>query len=177
MLRLTKPVVLCGFMASGKTTVGKMAALRWNLPFFDTDALIVAKAGKSISDIFAESGEAHFRDIEHAVCRELTAYPPCVISSGGGLLTYSRNGDLLTGKTTIVLLNRDFDTVWSFLSGCTDRPLVAQKKKDGILALYESRIPLYRRYADFEIDNTDTPEKCVALLERQLLDRGLLLAE
>ena len=54
MYRLVKPIVLCGFMASGKTTVGKLAARRWNLPLYDTDKLIVLKTGKSISAIFAE---------------------------------------------------------------------------------------------------------------------------
>ena len=177
MYRLVKPIVLCGFMASGKTTVGKLAARRWNLPIYDTDKLIVSKTGKSISAIFAEKGEAFFRDVEHEICREVADYPPCIISSGGGLLTYSRNGDLLQGKTVIVLLNRDFDTIWSFLSNCTDRPLVTQKKKDGILALYESRIPLYRKYADFEIENTSGPEKCVDILEQNLMKQGVLLSE
>ncbi len=177
MIRLIKPVVLCGFMASGKTTVGKLASERWNLPFYDTDAIIVSKTGKTISEIFSISGETCFRDIEHDVCKEIAEYPPCIISSGGGLLTYSRNGDLLKGKTTIVLMNRNFDTVWSFLSGCDDRPLVAQKKKDGILTLYQERIPLYRRYADFEIENNTDPAECIKLLEQKLINRGLLISD
>ena len=135
MYRLVKPIVLCGFMASGKTTVGKLAARRWNLPIYDTDKLIVSKTGKSISE------EAE----------------------------YNMDWELF--------LNRDFDTIWSFLSNCTDRPLVTQKKKDGILALYESRIPLYRKYADFEIENTSGPEKCVDILEQNLMKQGLLLSE
>ena len=73
MYRLVKPIVLCGFMASGKTTVGKLAARRWNLPIYDTDKLIVSKTGKSISAIFAEKGEAFFRDVEHEICREVAS--------------------------------------------------------------------------------------------------------
>ena len=64
-------LVLCGFMGCGKTTVGRLLAARTGRRFVDTDALIVEREGRSISEIFATEGEAYFRDLESAVAEEL----------------------------------------------------------------------------------------------------------
>ena len=162
------PILLCGFMASGKTTIGQLLSEKLSLPFYDTDAMIIAKTGHSIPELFSLYGESGFRDIEHDIAGSIPCLSPCVVSTGGGLLTFSRNGDLLKGKTTIVLLDRSFDLTWESLITCQDRPLVKGKTKEDVKVLYDARVPLYRKYADIVLPNDDTPEAAVAALQKIL---------
>lgn len=108
---ITKPVFLCGYTSSGKTTVGKELAKQLGVSFFDTDELLARQAGQTPQQIFVEKGEAYFRDLEHEIARQTAAYPPCVISTGGGMLISERNGKLLSEAGTIIYLNRPFEAV------------------------------------------------------------------
>ncbi|MBQ8094538.1 MAG: shikimate kinase [Clostridia bacterium] len=177
MLKLTKPLVLCGFMASGKSTIGHLAAEVWHLPFHDTDSMITVQTGKTIPEIFDAFGEVGFRDIEHDICQQVSRFKSCVVSTGGGLLTFERNGDVLKEKTCIVLLHRDFDKTWTYLSGCRNRPMIRNKTKEEVQSLYLARIPLYRRYADIEIQNNDQPDACLKKLESALYQAGIIQSD
>src|SRR5665213_4424801 len=86
---------LIGYRGCGKTTVGRKLADRLWQPFADTDELIVQQAGKSISDIFAQSGEAAFRDLESKVFREVCQHPEGVVALGGGALDRPENREIL----------------------------------------------------------------------------------
>ena len=163
-----RPIILCGFMASGKTTIGRLTARSLQVPFYDTDELIVRKAGLTIPEIFALYGESGFRDMEHEVAKSVSSLTSCVISTGGGMLTFDRNGEVLRSSGTIVLLSRDFETIWATLSGCTNRPLVQKKPKEEVRALYDTRLPLYERYAHLVIENNGSPESCVSRLIARL---------
>ncbi len=77
-------VLLVGFMASGKSSAGKELASRLEWDFEDFDTVIAARAGKSVSQIFAEDGEAEFRRLESTVAEELLARSDTVVASGGG---------------------------------------------------------------------------------------------
>ena len=77
-------VLLVGFMASGKSSAGKELASRLGWDFEDFDTVIAARAGKSVSQIFAEDGEAEFRRLESTVAEELLARSDTVVASGGG---------------------------------------------------------------------------------------------
>ena len=70
---ITKPVFLCGYTSSGKTTVGKELAKQLGVSFFDTDELLARQAGQTPQQIFAEKGEAYFRDLEHEIARQTSA--------------------------------------------------------------------------------------------------------
>ena len=90
-LALTRPLVLSGFMATGKGTIGRILADRLGVPFLDTDALLVAETGKAVSDLFTSEGEARFRDREAALVLPMLADPtPRVIAFGGGTATIPR---------------------------------------------------------------------------------------
>ena len=84
--RVPRPLVLLGLPGSGKSTVGPLVASRLGCPFVDLDAEIERREGRTIPRIFAESGEAHFRELERRLTAELFARgaPPLVLSPGGG---------------------------------------------------------------------------------------------
>ena len=113
--KLTKPIFLCGYTNSGKTTIGKELARQLDVPFYDTDELITSQTGQTPQQIFASQGNEAFRNIEHEITKQVSSYSPCVISTGGGLLTYSRNGDLLSKAGTIIYLNRPFENCYKSL--------------------------------------------------------------
>ena len=81
---MPKRVLLVGFMASGKSSTGKELASRLGWDFQDFDTVIAARAGKSVSRIFAEDGEVEFRRLESGVAEELLVRSDTVVASGGG---------------------------------------------------------------------------------------------
>ncbi len=89
-------VVLTGFMGTGKSTVGRLLAARLGYRFVDTDELIVAQDGRSIPTIFAEEGEAAFREMETAVSRQLAQKKGLVIATGGRLMLDPSNAALMS---------------------------------------------------------------------------------
>ncbi|MBN1889055.1 MAG: AAA family ATPase, partial [Thermoflexales bacterium] len=97
-------LILTGFMATGKTAVGRAVAARLGRPFVDMDTEIEARAGKPIPCIFAEEGEAAFRQMEAALCRELAARSGLVIATGGGALVEEANRKLMMQSGNVVCL-------------------------------------------------------------------------
>ncbi|MDC6367779.1 MULTISPECIES: shikimate kinase [Flavobacteriaceae] len=93
-------VVLVGYMASGKSTVGKMLAKELDMPFIDLDDYIEEQEQKSISDIFSEKGEIFFRKLEHSTLSEvLESHETLVLSTGGGTPCYSGNMETILEKS------------------------------------------------------------------------------
>lgn len=149
-------VALTGFMASGKTTFGRAAAvlLGWN--FIDLDEVIAARYGTP-AEIFAVHGEACFRDIETQLLSEaLDSTVKTVLALGGGTILREENLRLVKAHATLVWLDTDFDIILSEL-GNADRPMVRDKSIAQIRALYDARRPLYQAAADliFPIHSTD----------------------
>ena len=117
-------LVLTGFMGVGKTTVGREVARRLGWPFVDMDAEIASRAGKTIPCIFAEDGEAAFRELESALCRELCARNGYVISTGGGTLVDPANRALLSATATLICLQAELDEIIGRVGEGQDRPLL-----------------------------------------------------
>jgi len=84
-------IVLIGFMGSGKSSIGRLVGARLGFQFVDTDAVLVERDGREIAEIFAQDGEARFRDLETAVLESLGARNRCVISTGGGVILREKN--------------------------------------------------------------------------------------
>ena len=82
--RETDNIILVGFMASGKSNVGRILSHRTGMPLVDADSVIVERAGKSIEQIFADDGEPAFRALERQVISELCRGTGQIISAGGG---------------------------------------------------------------------------------------------
>lgn len=142
--RRTKNIILIGMPGSGKTTTGRILAEISGREFYDTDELIISRAGKSIERIFEEDGEDAFRDLETSVLESVTKLSGAVIATGGGIVTQKRNLSLLRQNGIIVFLNRapgELET--------EGRPLSLQT---GVTALYEKRYPLYKQWRDYEFE-------------------------
>lgn len=144
-------IVLSGMPGSGKSTVGKIVADQLGREFIDTDALIVERAGE-ITKIFAEHGEAYFRNLETEVIKELAPLNGKVISLGGGAVLRDENVEVLRHNGEIFFIDRALES----LIPTDDRPLADDKAK--ITALYDARIDRYMATADYIIDGDCDPD-------------------
>ena len=137
-------VVLVGFMASGKTAVGRRVARRLGYAFLDTDHLIEDELGCSIAELFETQGEAVFRKVESAVAERLDELDNHVISTGGGLLTQPGNIERLRRAGLVVFLQADQEEIIERLQRDTRRPLVqGGDLREKVTRLYGERLPLY----------------------------------
>jgi shikimate kinase len=139
-------LVLTGFMGSGKSSVGRLAAAHLRFRFVDTDTLIEARAGKSISVVFAQEGEAGFRERERQAVADLKNCRRTVIATGGGLVTNPANLDSLREHAMIVCLWASPDTLYERTRYAGHRPLL--KNNDPLATirrLVSEREPFYKR--------------------------------
>jgi shikimate kinase len=161
-------IVLVGFMGAGKSSVGRLLASRLGRCFVETDDMITAREGRSIPEIFAERGEAHFRALEGEVVRLLALKQGEVIATGGGLPCREGRMEALRELGTVVWLAGDFDVLYERAARGGGRPMLAGKSRDEAEALYRSREPYYRR-AHVVVDTSRLgPDRVVAELVRAL---------
>lgn len=118
-------IVLVGFMGTGKTEVGRRLARSLRRPFVDVDRLIEARAGKSVAAIFAEDGEARFRELEREAVREAVGLPDAVVATGGGALVDAESRRLLLASGRVVRLDARPETIVDRIGSAADRPLLA----------------------------------------------------
>lgn len=153
-----KNIILCGFMGSGKTTVGRVLAEMTGRRFVDMDDYIIARENKSVSKIFEDSGEAYFRQLETESAKELSEKSGLVIASGGGTLTVQTNIDIFKTNGVIVLLDTRIEIIKERLKDDTARPLLQKPDRDAVIEeLYQKRLPLYRTAADIIIPADKDP--------------------
>lgn len=153
-------IVLCGFMGSGKTTVGKLLAARTGRRFVDTDDAVTRRESMPVSAIFEQRGEAYFRACEEKAVRTLSLQSGLVVAAGGGTLLNPENARMLGANSVIVLLSASLAAVDVRLRGDTTRPLLQRPdREEAMRALYEKRLPAYRGAAEFEVPADGTPEE------------------
>jgi shikimate kinase len=139
-------IALIGFMGTGKSSVGRLVASHLHFDFVDTDELIESRAGRTISDIFAQAGEEAFRQIEKQVVAELAHARRVVISSGGGLAAQPDNLASLREHALIVCLWASPEAIWERVRHQTHRPLLDDPDPQGrIRTLLAAREPYYRQ--------------------------------
>ena len=139
-------IVLIGMAGSGKSVIGKMIAKRLNRQFVDTDAEIERLAGKSIPQIFKDSGEEYFRELERTVVENVCIRQGIVISTGGGAVLDERNVFFMKANGICYMIRRDADKL-----ATKDRPL--SPDSESAARLYEERKPVYFSAADEIVDN------------------------
>lgn len=147
-------------MGSGKTTVGRLLAKHLCYGFVDTDDVIVQVAGKSINQLFAESGEATFRQLESDVLAQVCSFTKLAIATGGGIVTRQENWSYLH-HGLIVWLDAPAELLSRRLQADDTRPLLHDvDPQEKLRSLLEQRKPLYSQ-ADLQITihERETPEQ------------------
>lgn len=159
-----KSIILCGFMGSGKTTVGRLLAKKLIARFVDTDDYIEQQQKMSIPNIFKEKGEQYFRALEHVALQtaiEDNGPLMSVVATGGGMMMDPDNIRLVQENgCTVVYLSTDFDICYERIAK-SNRPLVLQHTKEELRALYEERQKVYSAICTTQLYNHQKPDTVV----------------
>lgn len=149
---MEKNIILIGFMGTGKSTVAAALSEETGCPAVDMDLYIEKKAGKKISDIFAESGEERFRDMETEAVYELLQEKNRILSCGGGTVLRDENVRCMKENGVIILLTAEPSTVYERLKNTKDRPILnGHMNIPYISALMEKRRERYEAVCDVKI--------------------------
>lgn len=155
---------LIGPRATGKSTVGRLLADRLGWPFEDADQALEARLGRSIASLFADEGEAAFRQEEERTLQALTQSPPRVLATGGGAVLRPSNREALRRFGFVAWLSADAHALAHRLrTDPGNRPsLTGLGLVEEIQAVLQAREPLYRDLADVEISTLDRSPSQVA---------------
>ncbi len=163
----TPNLILTGFMGTGKSTLGRVLAYRWNRPFVDTDELIEKSTRKTIAEIFAENGEAEFRRLEREVVESKLPASGAIISCGGGLPIPDGMADLLKTKGVVVTLFASAESILRRTRNRTHRPLLQGEDPEAIIRkLMAEREPAYLRCGTSVFSDGRTVQQMVEAVER-----------
>ena len=145
-------IILCGFMGSGKSTIGKLLADRLNRNFIDLDDYIVQKRGMSINEIFKKYGEENFRKSETQSAKNISLLDNHIIALGGGTVVNPKNAEILKTSGKIIMLDISPENVYQRLKNDKSRPLLqTDDKLKAITDMMNSRLPYYNNAADYKI--------------------------
>jgi shikimate kinase len=147
-------IILCGFMATGKTSVGKRLAAITHYSFLDLDAIIEKEAGISIPQIFSSQGESAFRKLETQMVERVAEKTECVIATGGGTIANPQNLEKLKRCGVVVTLTADIPTILLRAGAGDDRPMLqGGDRLERIQSLMEQRASAYAK-ADISVDTS-----------------------
>lgn len=160
-------IFLIGMPGAGKTTVGKALAQEQGLEFFDVDAEIQEKTGKSIQNIIIHDGEDTFRQYEYDVISAIIADKnPSVIATGGGTVLSEKTVQLMRENGFVVFIHRNVKQILDDLD-MEIRPLL-KESIEYIFRLYEERYPLYEKVGHIKIENSSNVSDTVAAIVKAL---------
>ncbi|WP_053070316.1 shikimate kinase [Alkalihalobacillus pseudalcaliphilus] len=147
-------IYLTGFMGSGKTTVGEQLSKALGVRVIDTDEWIESQEQKTINEIFKEHGEAYFRLKETEALLEIQDKQLLLVTTGGGIVLKDENKKIMQERGQVIYLDCDLDAIFERVAGDTSRPLLHQKSKEDIRALFEMRKNDYLAAATMVCDTT-----------------------
>ena len=167
-------IVLVGLMGAGKTTLGRRIAPELGLPFIDSDSEVEKAAGCTIGEIFKNSGEKIFRDVERRVMLRLLSQSPAVIGSGGGSFMDVDTRNLIREKGTSIWLRADLELLYRRARRRTHRPLLNNDDpRKTLMRLMKERYAVYQK-ADLIFDVTEEPpDKMAIKLVETLINYGI----
>ena len=150
-------IVLIGYRGTGKSTVGKLLAMRLGRQFVSTDEEIVKRAKRTIPEIVAQEGWEYFRDLESEICRELAGRDQLVIDTGGGAILRTQNVEALKKGGTLFWLTASVETITKRISRDNQRPSLTGSKSfvDEIQDVLRERTPKYQAASDHVITTDD----------------------
>ncbi|HEX9898772.1 MAG TPA: shikimate kinase [Candidatus Methylomirabilis sp.] len=155
MTATKRNIIVTGFMATGKSAVGKALAARLGYAFVDLDTLIEGEAGMAISQIFATQGEERFRAMESRMVEQAARRDTCVIATGGGTIMNPRNLEALKQSGVVIALTAKPETILERLGTGEDRPMLwGGETLERIRCLLAERAPAYAK-ADLSVDTTE----------------------
>lgn len=171
-----RSIVMVGLMGAGKSTIGRRLAQRLGLPFADADNAIEEAAAMSIADIFANYGEAHFRDGERRVVARLLRDGPRVLATGGGAFVNAETRDLVASLGISIWLKADLDVLMKRVRRRSNRPLLHADDPEAVMRrLMDERDPLYAQ-ADVTVETSSAPHQVVVEETLCALEQHLGLA-
>jgi len=146
-MKLRRPIVLIGFMATGKSTVGRLIAARMGRMFIDLDAAVEEHAGMSVAEIFRQQGEPGFRTQESAALLKFLATENCVIATGGGAACHESNLQAMLTSGFVAALYANPAEVIRRVGKLSGRPLLdgADDPEAAAMRLLSQREPFYAR--------------------------------
>lgn len=153
MIPADQHVVLVGLMGTGKTTVGRALAERLGRPLFDSDAVIEARTGRTVRQIFLDEGEPAFRALETEVLLEaLATETPSVIAAAGGVVLSEQNRAAIRGaRAKVVWLRATPEQLVERVRAGGHRPALDDDPAGTLRRMHDSREPLYREVADMVV--------------------------
>lgn len=166
-------IYLVGFMAVGKTTLGKRLAKAMDRPFIDTDKLITQHTHKSIDELFEVLGEDEFRKVEADVLRGI-GLSDAIIATGGGLPCYYNNMDFMNAHGVTIYLKANSAFIYNrLLHAKAPRPLLKELKFDELLPFIEAKLALRQPYYLQSKLVEEMPIKQLETLVNRLVEQGL----
>jgi shikimate kinase len=148
-------IVLIGFMGTGKSAAGRVLARKTGRPHLETDEIVSARFGLSISEIFTAFGEEKFRDAETEAIQQFSQEIPAIIVTGGGIVLRAANVELLRALGIVVNLEADEETLFHRVSRRAIRPLLrTENPRTALVELLRAREPLYHSAADIRLDTS-----------------------
>lgn len=168
-------IMLTGFMATGKTTVGRLLAAQLGCGFVDLDDAIVQAAGKPVAAMFAEDGELAFRRMESEVLVAVLQRAPAVIATGGGTVLDPQNRARMMAAGTVVCLDAAPETIWQRLqaASATQRPLADGRDVAAVAALWAARAPMYAGLLHHIATDRRAPQDVAARVLQDVLHVGI----
>jgi len=150
-----RPIVLVGLMGAGKTSVGRRLAEKLGIPFVDADHEIEAAAGKPIKEIFADHGEAYFREGERRVIQRLIGNGAQVLATGGGAYMNDETRARIQEHGVSVWLRASLPLLMKRVAKRQDRPLLQADDPEKVMReLIDKRYPVYA-LADVMVESRD----------------------
>ena len=152
---LSKSIVLIGLMGSGKSAVGEVLSKRMGVPLSDTDKIIEEEVGKKIFQIFNDSGEKYFRQVEEKVVGKVLSDTAHIISTGGGSILSPKTRNLIKHRSCSIWVKCNVNIIMRRILNQEKRPLLANNNIiDTLTEKNKKRIKFYRQ-ADIHVLNED----------------------
>ena len=156
-------IILIGYRASGKTTVGRIVADQLAWPLLDVDRGIQQRSGMTLTTLYQEQGESRYRQIEAQVVAQMCAQNPAVISYGAGTIMQAANERIAGDDSLVIYLELTAEELWRRIQAdphsATTRPNLSTGGIQEVVEMLGRRSPVYQRCADLRLDGTLDPQQ------------------